>query len=60
MFHNLQIPYDWDDVRITLERLKPIEPNSTCAEYELNYNAGDVRSVLLSQGKTIFRNKYLL
>lgn len=44
-----QIPYDWDDVRITLERMKPIEPNSTCAEYEMNYNAGDIRSVLLSQ-----------
>lgn len=51
MFYNLQIPYDWDDVRVTLERMKPIESNSTCAEYEANYNAGDIRSVLLTQGK---------
>jgi len=49
---NFQVPYDWDDVRITLERLTPIDANSTCTEYEANYNTGDVRSIYLSQGKT--------
>lgn len=44
-----QVPYDWDNVRVTLERPAPVDANSICAEYETNYNTGDVRSILLSQ-----------
>jgi len=52
LFIICQVPYDWDNVRVTLERLAPVDANSICAEYETNYNAGDVRSILLSQGET--------
>ena len=44
----------YNSVRVTLERPEnnPVEPNSTCGEYEANYNAGDIRSVYLPPSKT--------
>ncbi|XP_050439565.1 laminin subunit beta-1-like [Adelges cooleyi] len=48
-----QVPYDWDNVRVTVERPEPLEPNGTCAIYEQNYNAGDIRDVVLSPASQV-------
>lgn len=52
-FCKQQVPYYTENVMVTLDRLEPIDPNSTCAEYERNYSAGDIRSISLSPGKII-------
>lgn len=39
---------------INLERTDPIDSNGTCADYEQNYNAGDIRNILLTPGKLFF------
>lgn len=42
---------------INLERTDPIDSNGTCADYEQNYNTGDIRNILLTPGKPFFRNE---
>lgn len=39
---------------INLERTDSIDSNGTYVDYEQNYNAGDIRSVLLTPGKQIY------
>lgn len=54
-----QVPYDTENVMVTLDRAEPIDPNSTCAEYERNYNAGDIRSISLSPGMKLYPETFM-